>query len=257
MGYRLNNSVSCKSGRNCNTSAAEAVNIDCSSMEEQRTVSVPIVSVSFHQFSHKAEIKVPEGGSMTGGILKEKVGVAIDTPKNRQIVVVLNPKHTLVEKIIHEETPLSVSELANVCILKCSLEAFAINVEVRWPGHEITEAKRETVHLTVSPDDQVSCIKERIELRSNCEIAECVVFISGQEVDPKDNKSLSFYHVTSSSQVKLIVVRFYTNSVQTSGVLVMTSCIMKFQWPYTCSYSGAPSYAESDIAISDTSCKGQ
>lgn len=177
--------------------------------EQEQTVSVPIVPVSLHQFSNKADVRVPMRGGITGGILKEKVGDLFGTPKNRQIVVVLNSERTLVERIIHEETPLSAPELASVCILEC-IEPVKVQVQVRWPRSSEKRAdgsmRKTTYHLCMSPDSHVSTIREEVEKENNLVIEDWTLSFNGEDIEHKDeNKTLSFYHISSNSKVKLSV----------------------------------------------------
>lgn len=194
-------------------------------MEKQpgETVHIPIVPVNLYKFSNK--IEVPRE-NITGGRLKETIQIqsSSHSPKNSQIVVVLNPERTLVEKIIHDETTLSPAELANVCILECRQESVEVHVEVRWPKHEgKPEATSETMRLRLSPDDQVSCIKKEIEKMNKLEIMDCVILLNGRVLESKEeNKTLSYHSISSNSQMNVIITNFDSEYSKSSGIHAIT-----------------------------------
>ena len=180
--------------------------------------------------SKEKTIEVPiDGSQITGAQLKENVKTIRGTPKNHQIVVVVDSNFA-VRKIVHDETPLSDSDIAstNVYVLECRSGAVDINVQVRWPkdqwGYETpVSAHQQNVklQLSMSLDDKISQIKRSVEIKTNIEIMDSVIFINDMEIEDEE-KSLSHYHCVSESSVKLIIVKFH-GSPPYSGIYMPKS----------------------------------
>ena len=171
----------------------------------QKSIQVPVIPVNLKPAHSMVSVDLSDSESITGGRLKERIETSRGIPKNRQIVIILNPDSTAVEKIIHEETSLSASEVANVHILECRLGPVDILVKVRWPKmSKNSVAKQETIKLQMSPDDRVCDIIDKIESQKGVKIEDYVINFDGKELG--DEGTLSYHHIVSNSMVQLIIV---------------------------------------------------
>ena len=173
---------------------------------------MPVIPVYLEPHSKEKCIELPfpsDSSPITGGQLKESIMVHQGTPKNRQIVVVFDSNFAI-DKIVHDESRLSDSDMANVCVLECRL---GIRVQVRWPKESDREAARqEIVTLKLSLDDKVSEIKRIIESMADIEIQDSMILINDLEIRDAE-KSLSHYHVVSTSTLKLIIIKYSGMSI--------------------------------------------
>ena len=126
---------------------------------------------------------------ITGSQVKDKMSDCRGVPKEQQVVVVLSPDEKHIEKVIHDETRIDLSDIENVHVLELHRKPVKVNVKIRWTCNQ----EDGEVNIDVSPDSDVNEIQAKIKTKLNGIIVQkCAISLNDHDITERTVPCHSF-----------------------------------------------------------------